>query len=100
MTRASLCSVLTFTTLGFAWGQTAVSSSPDFFENRIRPILANNCYGCHTSTALGGLRLDSLEAMKKGGKRGPAIVPGDPDASWMIKAVRHSDENLKMPFGA
>lgn len=76
------------------------ASGTDFFENRVRPILANNCYGCHTSTALGGLRLDSPEGMKKGGKRGPAVIPGDPDNSWMIKAVRQTDANLRMPFGS
>ena len=99
MTRLSLSIALCVST-AVAWGQGASASSADFFENRIRPILANNCYGCHTSTALGGLRLDSAEGMKKGGKRGAAVVAGDPEASWLIKAIRHTDENLKMPFGA
>ena len=49
--------------------------------------------------ALGGLRLDSLEAMIKGGKRGPSIVPGDPENSLLIKAVRQTDPALKMPYG-
>jgi cytochrome c553 len=48
---------------------------------------------------LGGLRLDSLDAMTKGGKSGPALKPGDPDASLLIKAVRQTDPNLKMPMG-
>ncbi len=82
-----------------AWSQTGAAGSPEFFESRIRPILANNCFGCHTSSALGGLRLDSLEAMKKGGKRGTAVVPGDPENSLMIKAVRQVDPALKMPSG-
>ena len=99
MTRLTLSIALCVST-AVAWGQGAPASSADFFENRIRPILANNCYGCHTSTALGGLRLDSAEGMKKGGKRGAAVVAGDPEASWLIKAIRHTDENLKMPFGA
>ena len=98
MTRLFVC-IFLIVPATIAWGQTT-PASPDFFENRVRPILANNCYGCHTSTALGGLRLDSADAMKKGGKRGPAVVPGDPEASWLIKAIRHTDENLKMPFGA
>ena len=51
----------------------------DFFETKIRPVLANNCYSCHTSSQLGGLRLDSRDAMLKGGKSGPALVPGDPE---------------------
>ena len=79
--------------------QTIDASSPDFFENKIRPILANNCYGCHTNSALSGLRLDSLEFMKKGGKRGAAIVVGDPANSLLIKAVKQVDPDLKMPSG-
>jgi mono/diheme cytochrome c family protein len=75
------------------------AGTPEFFENKIRPILANNCFGCHTNSQLGGLRLDSLEAMKKGGKRGASIVPGDPENSLLIKAVRQTDPALKMPYG-
>src|ERR1700722_4345881 len=71
----------------------------DFFENKIRPILAGNCYGCHTDSHLGGLRLDSRESMLKGGKSGPALVSGDPDDSLMIQAVRQTHERLKMPPG-
>jgi hypothetical protein len=79
--------------------QTVNAGSSEFFENKIRPILANNCFGCHTNSQLGGLRLDTLEAMKKGGKRGPAIVIGDPEKSLLIKAVRQTDPDLKMPSG-
>jgi hypothetical protein len=80
--------------------QTAVNAgSSEFFENKIRPILANNCYGCHTATAQGGLRLDSREGLLKGGKRGPSIVAGDPDKSILIKAVLQTDAELKMPIG-
>jgi mono/diheme cytochrome c family protein len=79
--------------------QTVNAGSPEFFENNIRPILANNCFGCHTNSQLGGLRLDTLDGMKKGGKRGPAIIPGDPENSLLIKAVRQTDPALKMPYG-
>src|SRR5689334_21425815 len=75
------------------------AATSEFFESKIRPLLAANCYDCHTEEALGGLRLDSREAMLKGGKRGPAIVPGDPDGSLMIRAVRQIDDKLKMPRG-
>jgi cytochrome c553 len=78
--------------------QTA-AASPDFFEMKVRPVLANSCYSCHASTAMGGLRLDSREAMMKGGTRGAAVVPGDPDKSLLVTAVRQSDEKLKMPMG-
>ena len=70
----------------------------DFFEKRVRPVLANNCYGCHSLQApqpLSGLRLDSHEALLKGGDRGPAVVPGDPSRSRLIQAVRH--QTLMMP---
>jgi mono/diheme cytochrome c family protein len=76
----------------------AASPAGDYFETRVRPIFANNCYGCHTSLASSGLRVDSLAALLKGGNSGPAIVPGDPDKSLLIQAVRQSGE-LKMPKG-
>ncbi len=76
----------------------ATGQSADFFEAKIRPVLAANCYDCHTEEQLGGLRVDSREGLLKGGKSGPAIVPGDPDRSLLIRAVRQSD-TLKMPKG-
>src|SRR4051812_31898165 len=76
------------------------ANSSDYFEIKVRPILATNCFSCHTNSALSGLRLDSLDAMKKGGKRGAAIVPGDPESSLMIQALRHTaSDGLKMPMG-
>lgn len=70
----------------------------EFFEKRIRPILVNNCIGCHNATnASGELRLDSRAALLKGGKSGTAVVVGQPDASLIIRAVRH--EGRKMPLG-
>lgn len=72
----------------------------EFFENKVRPVLAKNCYGCHSVKAekvKGGLLLDSREALLKGGDSGPTIVPGDPEKSLLIKAVRYSDPDLQMP---
>ena len=73
-------------------------ASADFFEARVRPLLAANCYDCHTNERMGGLRVDSREALLKGGRSGPAIVPGDPDKSLLIAAVRQTGA-LKMPKG-
>jgi len=70
----------------------------DFFENNVRPILANSCYDCHDDTAKGGLRVDSKAAFEKGGKHGPVVVLGDPDKSLLIQAVRQTGD-LKMPKG-
>jgi hypothetical protein len=76
------------------------ADSSEFFETKVRPILAQNCYSCHTNSVLGGLRLDSFEAMRRGGRRGPAILPGDPENSLVIQALRHSaPDGLKMPMG-
>jgi hypothetical protein len=72
----------------------------EFFENRVRPVLAENCYRCHSDRAdklKGGLRLDTREGLLKGGDSGPALVPGEPDKSLLIKAVRYTDESLQMP---
>ena len=72
----------------------------EFFEKKIRPLLAENCFKCHSSEAekvKGGLLLDTRDALLKGGDSGPAIVPGDPEKSLLIKAVRYGDENLQMP---
>ncbi len=75
----------------------------EFFEKKIRPALAENCYACHSEKSKkpqGGLLLDSIEAMLKGGASGlPAIVPGDPEKSLLIKAIRHNDAKLQMPMG-
>lgn len=74
-------------------------NSPDFFEAKVRPVLATNCYSCHLNSASGGLRVDSREALVKGGGRGPSIVPGDPDKSLLITAVKQTDPHLQMPMG-
>src|SRR5258706_5171469 len=72
----------------------------EFFETRVRPVLANNCYACHTTSKLGGLQVDSRAALLQGGKSGPAIVPGkSPAESLLIKAVTQADARLKMPLG-
>jgi mono/diheme cytochrome c family protein len=77
----------------------AQAASPqEFFAQRVRPVLAESCLGCHDSTAMGGLRLDSREGLLKGGKSGPAIVVDDPDQSLLLTAVRQSGA-LKMPMG-
>lgn len=78
----------------------AADAPADFFEMRVRPVLAKNCYSCHTNSALGGLRLDSREAMVQGGKSGPAIVPGDAAQSLLVQAVSQTHERLKMPPAA
>ncbi|MCX7420030.1 MAG: hypothetical protein NT013_10905 [Planctomycetia bacterium] len=71
-----------------------------FFEKQIQPILERRCYECHSHRAKelqGGLTLDSRNGWVKGGETGPAIVPGKPDESLLIKAARRSNKDLAMP---
>lgn len=71
----------------------------DFFEKKIRPVLANHCYECHSEeqdAMKGDLVLDSRDGARAGGERGPAIVPGKPDESLLIRAIRQ-EGRLRMP---
>ena len=88
----SLCAVLPLA--------AAEAANPgEFFELRVRPVLAKNCYTCHTDSQMGGLRLDSRERVLKGGSSGPAILPGDAEHSLLIQAVNQTHARLKMPPG-
>jgi len=75
----------------------AAADDDQFFEKKIRPVLIEHCFECHSGDANeSGLRVDSLSALLTGGERGPAIVPGKPNESPFITAVRH-DDTLQMP---
>lgn len=71
----------------------------EFFEKKIRPLLVDNCYNCHSAdtNSRGGLRVDDRNGLLAGGNKGPAVVPGKPDESLLLKAVSHADKNLQMP---
>ncbi|HEY7114990.1 MAG TPA: PSD1 and planctomycete cytochrome C domain-containing protein [Tepidisphaeraceae bacterium] len=72
----------------------------EYFEKHVRPILVDSCYKCHSAKSeklKGGLYVDTRQGLLKGGKTGPAIVPGDLDKSLLIKAVRYTDDDLQMP---
>ncbi|MEZ6102742.1 MAG: PSD1 and planctomycete cytochrome C domain-containing protein [Pirellulaceae bacterium] len=71
-----------------------------FFENRVRPLLATKCYACHSaeSTELQGeLLVDSRATIRRGGQSGPAVIPGNPDKSLLIEAVRYTNDDMQMP---
>ncbi len=74
-----------------------VKKEQEFFELKVRPLLARHCFACHTNAKMGGLQLDTRENVLKGGKSGPAVIPGDPDRSLLIRAVNHTDPRLEMP---
>jgi mono/diheme cytochrome c family protein len=78
--------------------EAKAQASADFFESRVRPVLAEKCADCHSERRRrGGLRVTSLQDLLRGGSSGPAIVPGDPDNSLLVRVVRHEIEDLEMP---
>ncbi len=82
--------------LGLAAEPTA--AKVEFFEKKIRPVLVQHCYKCHSAAAKklrGGLLLDNADGLRQGGDSGPALVAGDPGKSLLIKALRYED--TKMP---
>ncbi len=83
-----------------AWASEPSPEDLAFFESKVRPILVEHCYSCHSAGAKklrGNLFLDTREGWKKGGDTGPALVPGDPEASLLIEAVRYADPAVQMP---
>ena len=82
-----------------AAGPATPQQAATFFETRIRPLLAANCQACHGEKATAGLRVDSREGLLRGGESGPAIVPGDPEKSPLLKAVQHAEGFPRMPRG-
>ena len=90
--------------VSFVWllvlDQPASADDQDFFKQRVQPLLERRCYECHSHRAKelqGSLTLDSRSGWVQGGDSGPAIVPGKPDESLLIKAVRRTSKNLQMP---
>ena len=71
-----------------------------FFRDKVQPLFEDNCYECHGfNNREGNFQVKTRELILEGGSRGPAIVPGDPENSLLIKAVRYSDDDLQMPQG-
>ena len=91
--------------LMLAWGLPAAlcaqqQSGADFFEKQVRPIFAQHCYACHSSASnpvMGEFQLDTEAAFRKGGTRGPAVDPDNPEKSLLLRAVGHGEAQLRMP---
>src|SRR5712671_6107660 len=96
MTRLAAFSLLL--SFGLARASEPTAEGLEFFEKRIRPLLVENCYQCHSAgkKIRGGLRLDSKTTLMKGGDTGPVVIPGQPAQSLLIKAINYKDD-LKMP---
>ena len=77
---------------GIVRGEELAKEQVEFFEKKIRPVLVEHCYECHSAQSdklKGKLLLDNREAARKGGESGPAVIPGDPDASPVVQALRY-----------
>ncbi len=90
--------------VGLLAGGAAAAELPrehlEFFERKIRPVLAERCYECHSAAAKkakGGLTLDTRDGVLKGGDAGPVLVPGASEKSKLIEAVRYRNRDLQMP---
>lgn len=92
--------VMTLCLLGSSLGRCEGTEEKQrsFFESRIRPVLHEHCYSCHSTAAKsirGGLLLDSREGIRRGGDTGPSVVPGNTAESLIVEAMRH--ETFEMP---
>ncbi len=102
--KNAACCLLTTLLLSMAPALSADSTPTDeqlnFFERKIRPVLVEKCYECHSAQAKkvkGGLMLDSKEATLHGGDSGPAVVPGNPSGSSLMEAIRYANKDMEMP---
>ena len=90
------------TLLATTWtaAQSTVPVNDEFFETRIRPVLSSRCYACHSSRLAapkGELVLDTKAGVLKGGRQGPAVVPGKPADSKLLEALTYANAHLQMP---
>jgi mono/diheme cytochrome c family protein len=72
----------------------------DLFEKSVKPLFAHHCYDCHSQKSKelkGNFKLDSLEGIMKGGANGPAVVAGDVENSFLLKAIRYQEADYQMP---
>ncbi|MEM7396202.1 MAG: c-type cytochrome domain-containing protein, partial [Verrucomicrobiota bacterium] len=75
----------------------------NFFESKIRPVFAEKCYGCHSLKAAeqgqlkGDFYIDMREGLLRGGESGPAVIPGQPEKSLLMKVIRHEIVDMQMP---
>ena len=82
-----------------AAGPKPTPEQVDFFEKKIRPILVNHCYTCHSADTQphGELRVDDRNGLLTGGDSGPAVVPGHPEQSLLLERIRLNDPKRRMP---
>ena len=98
-TKTTLFSILAIATCSATAADDAAAGIA-FFERKVRPILVESCYECHSvesGKSKGDLLVDSRDALLKGGELGPAIIPGNPEDSLLYQAVTYTDDDIEMP---
>jgi hypothetical protein len=94
------CRLALLLLLGFSATLRADEADEKFFNDKILPVLKNQCYECHSKDAeevKGGLRLDTRDALRAGGDSGEIIKPGDPAGSLLVKVLRYDEDDRQMP---
>src|SRR5262249_6925836 len=100
LAASTISALVLSTTIVRAEDNRDARAAVEAFEKSVRPVLSANCFTCHgAEKQKAGLRLDSRQAMLTGGDSGPAIVPGHPEESLLIKAVHYADEPRMPPKG-
>jgi cytochrome c553 len=82
------------------WVPTKAEEGSQLFAKKVRPLLERKCFDCHSSKAeevKGNLKLESLESILKGGDNGPAVVAGDVEMSFLLRAIRYEEADYQMP---
>jgi mono/diheme cytochrome c family protein len=103
MQRICVMAMLAFLCVGVTQSRAEEGNpleASQLFARKVRPLLESKCFDCHSSRAddvKSGLKLDSLEEILKGGAMGAAVVPGDPEASFLLKALRYEEADYQMP---
>lgn len=105
LSRRTIELIVSLTVVVSVVGSVPAVSADDFgdvkfFEAKIRPVLVEHCYECHSAdsgVSESGLRLDNRDTVRAGGDRGPAVVVGKPDESWLLTAISHADPDVHMP---
>jgi len=97
--RVLILGGLTAAVAGTVQAASPEAAGVEFFEKKVRPVLVERCFECHSSTAKvkGGLSLDSRDSMLTGGDSGPALVAGQPDKSLLIEAIGYKNQDMQMP---
>ena len=99
MRETTLILIVTAATLAAAPDSKPAPEQIEFFEKKVRPILVNRCYTCHSADTQphGELRVDDRAGLIAGGNSGPAVVPGHPEQSLLLQRVRSADPKRRMP---